>query len=233
MSKRPVDRTRADARSSPLGKPKSDAPQGGDMGPMPDDHVVVGVIGAAHGLRGEVRLKSYTEDPTAVGDYGPLRLQDGRSVTVKPLRFLRDDLIIAKLVGIDDRTQAESLTGLHLSLARARLPALADDDEFYHADLVGLKVVDPAGDVLGHIVGLFNHGAGDMLEIRLTKPAPTDFLPFTKEFVPKIDIKAGYVEVVLPKDFGKPAAPPPQAVKGRSSSSKPVGERKVREPDAS
>jgi 16S rRNA processing protein RimM len=171
---------------------------------MPDDHVVVGVIGAAHGLRGEVRLKSYTEDPMAIGDYGPLRLQDGRSVTVKPLRFLRDDLIIAKLVGIDDRTQAESLTGLHLSLSRARLPALADDDEFYHADLVGLKVVDPAGDVLGHIVGLFNHGAGDMLEIRLTKPAPTDFLPFTIEFVPKIDIKAGYVEVVLPKDFGKP-----------------------------
>jgi len=97
------------------------------------------------------------------------------------------------------------------------LPALADDDEFYHADLVGLKVVDPAGDVLGHIVGLFNHGAGDMLEIRLTMPAPTDFLPFTKEFVPKIDIKAGYVEVVLPKDFGKPAAPPPKRSKGARS----------------
>ena len=233
MSKRPVDKTRADARSSPVGKPKSDAGQDREISPMPNDHVVVGVIGAAHGLRGEVRLKSYTEDPMAIGDYGPLRLQDGRSVTVKPLRFLRDDLIIAKLVGIDDRTQAESLTGLHLSLSRARLPALADDDEFYHADLVGLKVVDPAGDVLGHIVGLFNHGAGDMLEIRLTMPAPTDFLPFTKEFVPKIDIKAGYVEVVLPKDFGKPAAPPPQAVKGRSFSSKPVGERKAKEPDAS
>jgi 16S rRNA processing protein RimM len=232
MAKRPVDRTQADTRSSPIGKPKGDAGQGREISPMPDDHVVVGVIGAAHGLRGEVRLKSYTEDPMSIGDYGPLRLHDGRSVTVKPLRYLRDDLIIAKLSGIDDRTQAETLTGLHLSLARARLPALADDDEFYHADLVGLKVVDQAGDVLGHIVGLFNHGAGDMLEIRLTKPAPTDFLPFTKEFVPKIDIKSGFVEVVLPKDFGKPAGPPPQGTK-RSPSTKLLGERKAKEPDAS
>lgn len=232
MAKRPVDRTRAETQSSPIGKPKSDNGQDRQSRPMPDDHVVVGVIGAAHGLRGEIRLKSYTQDPMAIGDYGPLRLQDGRSVTVKPLRFLRDDLIIAKLGGIDDRTQAESLTGLHLSLSRERLPALTDDDEFYHADLVGLKVVDQAGDVLGHIVGLFNHGAGDMLEIRLAKPAPTDFLPFTKEFVPKIDIKSGFVEVVLPKDFGKPVAPPPQTATRRTPSTKPVGERKPGEPDA-
>ena len=232
MAKRPVDLTKTEPHTGK--KSQVDAQNSPVFSPMPDDHVVVGVIGAPHGLRGEVRLKSYTEDPMAIGDYGPLRLQDGRQMTVKPLRYLRDDLIIARLGGVADRTLAEALTGLHLSLARDRLPALADEDEFYHADLVGLKVVDAAGDVLGHIVGLFNHGAGDMLEIRLNKPSPTDFLSFTKEFVPKIDVKSGFVEVVLPKDFGKPASPPPmRSVKGSGVSAKPAGERKPKGPDAS
>lgn len=201
---------------------------------LPDHHVIVGVIGAAHGLRGEMRLKAYTADPMAVGDYGPLRLPDGRNVAVKVLRSVRDDLVIVRMDGVTDRNLAEALTGQPLSLDKSRLPALAEEDEFYHADLVGLKAVDAQGQVLGHIVGLFNYGAGDMLEIRLTKPAPTDFLPFTKAFVPKIDLTAGFVEVVLPDDFAKPASPPPQgAGADKKARSKPHGERKPKGPAAS
>ena len=235
MAKKPGDLTRAAQALSHADDRRPAAAQKPLMSsPLPQDHVVVGVIGAPHGLRGEVRLKSYTEDPMAIGDYGDLRVQDGRQLTVKPLRYLRDDLIIARLSGVTDRTMAEALTGLHLSLARDRLPALADDDEFYHADLVGLNVVDATGDVLGHIVGLFNHGAGDMLEIRLNKPAPTDFLPFTKDYVPKIDLQSGFVQVVLPKDFGKPVAPPSlRATKSNDVSAKPSRPHKPKGTDAS
>jgi 16S rRNA processing protein RimM len=218
MTKRPVDFSK---KADPV---QSSGQSGRDetkavFAPLPDHYVVVGVVGAPHGLRGEVRVKSHTADPMAIGDYGSVRLQDGRQVEIKPLRHLRDGFIIARLKGIEDRTAAESLTGLNLSLPRDRLPVLDDDDEFYHADLVGLNVVDAAGQVLGKIIGLFNHGAGDMLEIRLNKAAPTDFLPFTKQFVPKVDLKSGIVEVVLPEDFGK-AVPPPPMRTGKAGASK-------------
>ena len=225
MAKRPVDQQNRIETSSP---PK----QAGQA--VPETHVIVGVIGAAHGLRGEVRMKSYTEDPMAVGDYGPLRLPDGRVVRVKALRPVRDDLVIVRIEGVTDRTAAEQLTGLPVSVEKSRLPALEDEEEFYHADLVGLKAVDAAGQVVGHIVGLFNYGAGDMLEIRLNKPAPTDFLPFTKAFVPTVDVTAGFVEVVLPDDFAKPAAPPPQsAQRGSGNKTKPQSAGKAKGPAAS
>ena len=233
MAKRPVDRENRSPSQRQAEPSKTGAAKRPVTEALPDNHVVVGVIGAAHGLRGELRLKSYTSDPMAVGDYGPLRLPDGRLLTVKVLRPVRDDLVIVRLEGVGDRTAAEQLTGLPLSLDRTALPELDDEDEFYHADLVGLKAVDAEGQVLGHIVGLFNYGAGDMLEIRLNKPAPSDFLPFTKAFVPKIDVKAGWVEVVLPDDFAKPA--PPQAGRGPQSGGKGSGQtpRKPKEPSAS
>jgi 16S rRNA processing protein RimM len=230
MAKRPADLQNNSRSARPTDGVKKPVPQApskpAQTHNLPDNHVIVGVIGAAHGLRGEVRLKSYTEDPMALGDYGPLRLPDGRLMRVKVLRLVRDDLVIARLEGIADRTAAEQLTGLPLSLDRTALPALEDEDEFYHADLVGLKAVDAQGEVLGHIVGLFNYGAGDMLEIRLNKPAPSDFLPFTKAFVPNIDLKAGWVEVALPDDFAKPATP--QAGRNPQSKDKGSGQQAAR-----
>ncbi len=222
MIKKPKDRskTRVAATQSVAGSGVRDAAV---LPPVPSTHVVVGVIGAAHGLRGEVRLKSFTQDPMAIGNYGALRMQDGRSVQVIPQRHLRDDLIIAKLSGMSDRTAVETLTGLQLSMPRDHLPSLVEDDEFYHADLISLPVEDEQGQRLGHIVGLFNHGAGDMLEIKLNRPGPTDFLPFTKDYVPRVEVKAGRVVVRLPADFGVPVAPPSRQAAERKAGARKAG----------
>lgn len=182
----------------------------------PTDHVVIAVVGAPHGLRGDVRIKSYTEDPMAIGDYGPLRGGDGKTYLVKALRPVKDDLVIARIDGVNDRTLAESLTNLELSVARTQLPAVEDEDEFYHADLIGLSVVDDSGEAIGHVVGLMNFGAGDMLDIKLKRPGPTALLPFTKAFVPAIDLAQGLIRINKPADFGQDTPPPSRGEGGRT-----------------
>lgn len=200
MVRRPPDR----ATSSPTAK----AGAGSRIG-RPADHVVIAVIGAPHGLRGEVRIKSYTEDPMAVGDYGPLLGDDGKTYRLKVLRPVKDDIIIARLETVTDRTAAEALTNLVLSVARSQLPPVDDEDEFYHADLVGLSVVDDTGTAIGKVVGLMNFGAGDMLDIKLDRPGPTALLPFSKAFVPEIDLVNRVIHARPPSDFGKDTPPPP------------------------
>ena len=174
----------------------------------PADHVVIAVVGAPHGLRGEVRIKSYTEDPMAVGDYGPLSGADGKTYRIKPLRPVKDDIIIARLDSVGDRTAAEAITNLVLSVARGQLPPVEDEDEFYHADLVGLTVLDETGEAIGQVVGLMNFGAGDMLDIKLKRPGPTALLPFTKAFVPTIDLAQKIIHARPPADFGVDSPPP-------------------------
>ena len=174
----------------------------------PADHVVIAVVGAPHGLRGEVRVKAYTEDPMAVGDYGPLSGADGKTYRIKALRPVKDDIIIARLDSVADRTAAETITNLVLSVARSQLPPVEDDDEFYHADLVGLTVLDEAGEAIGQVVGLMNFGAGDMLDIKLKRPGPTALLPFTKAFVPTIDLAGKVIHARPPADFGVDSPPP-------------------------
>jgi 16S rRNA processing protein RimM len=158
------------------------------------DRICVAQIGAAHGIRGEVRLRSFTGDPMAIASYGPLESEDGtRRFTIETLRPAKDHFV-ARLEGVSDRNAAEQLTNLRLYVARDRLPP-AGDGEFYHADLVGLAAVTPDGVTLGTVTAVHNFGAGDVIEI---KPESGEALlvPFTDAAVPEIDLAAGRMVVV-------------------------------------
>lgn len=163
-------------------------------------------IGAAHGIRGEVRLKSFTADPLAVAGYGPLESEDGsRRFRITGLRPAKD-MLIARIEGVTDRTAAERLRNLRLYVRRSRLPPPAED-EFYHADLIGLAVFDKGGLRLGAVVAVQNFGAGDLLEIRLESGGATALLPFTKAAVPEVDIAGGRIVVDPPAGLLEPSAP--------------------------
>lgn len=160
--------------------------------------VVIARIGAAHGVRGEVRVKSFAEDPTSLRRFGPLRDRKGRRFEIASLRPLKDDMLVVGFKGVADRTEAESLNGVELLVPRAALPAAAED-EFYHADLIGLAAVDAAGAPIGTLVAVLNHGAGDILEIA-PPSGPTFLVPFTREAAPEIDIAAGRIVIVPPPE---------------------------------
>lgn len=153
------------------------------------ERVCVAQIGAAHGVRGEVRLHSFTQEPLAVADYGPLQSEDGkRTLTIETVRAAKDHLV-ARFAGVADRDQAQALRNVKLYVARDRLPP-ADDDEFYHADLIGLSVVTAEGADLGTVKAVHNFGAGDILEIVRDGDANALMLPFTAQTIPSVDIKA-------------------------------------------
>ncbi len=162
------------------------------------DRVCVARIGAAHGVRGEVRLWTFTAEPTAVAKYGPLETEDGaRTFEIVLLRPAKDHLV-ARLRGVDDRNAAEQLTNIKLFVPRERLPT-PEEGEFYYADLIGLAAVDKEGNQIGTIAAVHNFGAGDLLEIQ--PPAGTTILlPFTDAAVPTVDLKARRVVVVPPEE---------------------------------
>ncbi|MDH3264922.1 MAG: ribosome maturation factor RimM [Paracoccaceae bacterium] len=154
--------------------------------------VCVGAIAGAFGVLGEVRLKSFCAEPGAVASYGPLFTEDGaRKFEVTLMRAIRGGFA-ARLSGVATREEAEALAGTRLHAGRDRLPALADD-EFYHADLIGLSVQDTGGAALGEVVAIHDHGAGDLLEVRLPGGGATVLLPFTREAVPTVDLAAGRI----------------------------------------
>jgi 16S rRNA processing protein RimM len=159
--------------------------------------ICLGQIGAAHGVRGEVRLHSFTADPQAIAGYGSLETDDGRVFEIESLRPAKNHLV-AKLAGITSRSAAEQLTNIKLYVPRERLPAPVEADEFYHADLIGLAVVDRAGEKLGTVVAIHNFGAGDLIEVRQGEGEPTQMLPFDEATVPEIDLAAGRLVVELP-----------------------------------
>jgi 16S rRNA processing protein RimM len=159
-----------------------------------EQRICVARLGAAHGIRGEVRLWSFTADPAAVVDYGPFEAADGRTIEIVTLRPAKD-FFVARLKGVADRTAAEALRNVELFVPRARLPAPQDGEEFYHADLIGLAVVDPSGAELGSVVALHNFGAGDIIEVRRAESRDTVMLPFTQAAVPQIDVAAGRIVV--------------------------------------
>jgi 16S rRNA processing protein RimM len=162
------------------------------------DRICVAQIGAAHGIRGEVKLRSFTEEPMAVTAYGPLESEDGtRRFTIEALRPAKDHFV-ARLAGIDDRDAAERLTGLKLYVSRERLPPVEDEETFYHADLIGLAAVTPDGAPLGTVTAIHNFGAGDLVEIRPQGGGATLMVPFTDLAVPEIDLAAGRMVVVPP-----------------------------------
>lgn len=154
--------------------------------------VLVGIAGAPHGVKGELRVKSFTEDPLDLGAYGPLETEDGARLEVESVRSAKE-VVVVRLKGVRDRDAAEALKGKRLYVAREKLPAPDDADEFYHADLIGLAVVTGDGRPLGRIVALPDFGAGPLLEIKPEGGGASVLLPFVKAHVPEIDLAGGKV----------------------------------------
>lgn len=162
------------------------------------DRLCVGVIAGAFGVKGEVRLKSFCADPTAIAGYGALQTEDGaRKFTVTLTRPVAGGLG-ARLSGVATKEEADALRGTSLYVERDRLPALGSD-EFYHADLIGLEVRDTGGAQVGVVHAVLNHGAGDLLEIARPGGQEPLLLPFTRAVVPTVDLAAGRVVVDLPE----------------------------------
>ncbi|GAC1622948.1 MAG: ribosome maturation factor RimM [Bradyrhizobium sp.] len=166
---------------------------------MPPAQICVARIGAAHGVRGEVKLWTFTEDPFAVKRYGPLLTQDGaRQFEVTQAREAKGHLV-ATLKGVATREDAERLNGIELYVARDKLPATAED-EYYHADLIGLAAVTPLNEPLGRVVAIHNFGAGNLIEIAPPHGA-TMLVPFTNAVVPSVDLAGGRVVIELPDEI--------------------------------
>ncbi len=161
------------------------------------DRVCVGAIAGAFGVMGEVRLKSFCADPTAIADYGPLFTEDGATSYKITLTRPVSGGLGARVTGVKTKEEADALKGVQLYADRTRLPKLPDD-EFYHADLIGLEVRDTGGVVLGKVLSVNNHGAGDILEISGPAIKGAQMIPFTLAIVPTVDLALGRVIVDLP-----------------------------------
>ncbi len=173
---------------------------------MAGGRICLGQIGAPHGVHGEVRLHSFTAEPAAIASYGPLETEDGRIFTIESLRPAKH-AFVAKLSGIDDRNAAERLANTKLFVPRERLPETADADEFYHADLIGLRVVDDAGKDCGTVVAVHNFGAGDLIELKPVDRAQTQLLPFDAATVPEVDIANGRLVIAPPATMSEMPSP--------------------------
>lgn len=161
----------------------------------PDRLIRLGVFGAPQGVRGEVRVKSLTVDPSAIGAYGPLTDKGrARTFVFESLRTLKDDILVARLAGVSTREAAEALKGADIFARRDQLPPPAHD-EFYYDDLIGLEAVNAEGAPIGRVVSLMNYGAGDVLEIAPAQGGQTLLLPFSKRVAPRIDFAAGRIVI--------------------------------------
>jgi 16S rRNA processing protein RimM len=161
--------------------------------------ICVARIGAAHGVRGAVKLWTFTENPFAVKDYGPLSTKDGaRHFELASAREAKDHLVVT-FKGVATRDEAERLNGVELYIPRDRLPA-TEDDEYYHADLIGLDAITSTNEPLGRVVAIHNFGAGDIIEIA-PPSGTTILLPFSNAVVPTVDIAGGRVVIELPAEI--------------------------------
>jgi len=164
---------------------------------MPAERVLLGEIGAAQGLKGEVRLRSYTADPAAIARYGALEDEDGRLIEIETLRVTPKTLI-ARVKGVTDRNAAEALARTKLYIPRERLPE-RETDEWYRADLIGLSVFGADGELVGTVVAVQNFGAGDLIEIKPTSGGATVLVPFTRDTVPEVDVEGGRLTLTPPE----------------------------------
>lgn len=160
--------------------------------------ILLGRIVSAHGIRGDVLVKSYAAVPEDIAAYGVL--SDGAGLRKLRLKVLRATAkgVVCHVTGVDDRNGAEALAGVDLFVERARLPALLEG-EYYHVDLIGLAAVDAHGCVIGEVVGVQNYGASDLLEVRIEGQKATELVPLTEEFVPSVDLRAGRVIIAVPQ----------------------------------
>lgn len=161
--------------------------------------ICIAKIGAAHGVRGEMKLWPFTDDPLAVLHYGPLSTKDGaRHFDVLRARPVKDHLVAA-LSGIATRADAERLNGVELYVPRDALPA-TQAGEYYHADLIGLRTLDTQGEPFGKVLAIHNFGAGDIIEIAPLQ-GPSLLLPFTDAVVPTVDLAAGHLVIAMPQEI--------------------------------
>lgn len=164
---------------------------------MADDMIIVGSLAGAFGVHGDVRLKSYCADPEALADYTPLTRADGPVVTTLVLKGQTKGALIARVDGITTKEQADALRGVDLLAPRDQLPSLPDD-EYYHADLMGLAAFDAGGVELGRVKAVQSNGADDLLEIAGPALKDTVLVPFTRAVVPTVDLAAGRVIIDPP-----------------------------------
>ncbi|MFC5586576.1 ribosome maturation factor RimM [Nitratireductor kimnyeongensis] len=160
-----------------------------------DTRIQLGVVGAPQGLRGEVRVKAFTADPLAIGDYGPLTTDDGRTLTILNVRSAKN-VVVVRFADISDRNAAEALNGTSLYVEREALPDDLEEEEFYHTDLIGIAVVDGAGEHVGKVRALHNFGGGDILEVLLSEGGSA-MVPFTHAAVPNVRVSKGEIEIDL------------------------------------
>ncbi|MGL4973712.1 MAG: ribosome maturation factor RimM [Bosea sp. (in: a-proteobacteria)] len=193
------------------------------------DLVLVGRFGRPHGIKGELRLQSFTQDPLAIADYGPLSSADGRKTFTLEWVRPQGDMLVVRVKGVASREAAEALTNLELHIPRTRLPQADDEDEVLAADLVGCSVVDQAGTTLGTVTDIANYGAGDLLDIKCPDGRSV-LMPFTKAFPPEIDLKARRIVADPPgglfdDDGAVEEAPPataPRRTKAGPKSRRPI-----------
>lgn len=160
--------------------------------------VLLGEVSGAHGIRGDVVVRSYASDPKNLAKYGALQAADGKALPKLSIVRVTERGVIVRFDGVSDRNAAETFKGIQLWIARDRLPK-AVDGEYYHADLIGLDAVAPDGTEIGHVIAVENFGAGDLLEVRLKDSKQTEYVPFTNAAVPEVDVAAGRLIVVMPE----------------------------------
>jgi 16S rRNA processing protein RimM len=160
--------------------------------------ILLGAVIGAQGLKGEVKVKTFTETPESLGAYGVLYSEDGRTFKVASARAVKSDVAVVRFEGIADRNAAEALKGVQLFVHRDQLPA-TQAEEFYHADLVGLSAEDEEGRLIGTVLAIHNYGAGDVIEIARADGGNL-LLPFTHEFAPTVDVKGGRLVIAVPEE---------------------------------
>ncbi|MEK1855799.1 MAG: ribosome maturation factor RimM [Phyllobacterium sp.] len=158
-----------------------------------NDPVQLAVIGAAHGTRGELRVKTFTGDPMALGDYGILYDATGRPFEVLDIRPAKT-VVVVRFRGVNDRNMAEALNGTTLFIDRSQLPQDLEEDEYYHSDLIGLEAIDAEGKRHGKVSAMFDFGGGDLIELTIPGRRPM-LIPFTQAAVPHVDVKAGHIVI--------------------------------------
>lgn len=159
-----------------------------------DKPVQMAVIGAPHGVKGELRVKTFTADPLALGDYGPLTSEDGRTFTVAAIRPAKN-IVVVRFKEVTTREQAEAVNGVALYVDRSVLPdEELDEEEFFHADLIGLEIRDETGAKIGKVIAIQNFGGGDILEANLSGRRSV-MIPFTLAAIPEVSISGGYIRI--------------------------------------
>ena len=186
------------------------------MSETKEEKVCLGVIVGARGIKGDVKVKAFTDQPEDIAAYGPVETDDGERFTLTVTGQAKG-VVVVRIEGVTNRNGAEALKGQQLYVDRNTLPKTEDEDEYYHADLVGLAVVDETDTECGTVIALYNFGAGDVIDIR--RPAGhTLLLPFTAEAVPMIDVSAGRIVVSSAAVAMAEAAPESPPENGASES---------------